>query len=110
LVAADGSAIAPERRAAMTRRTRTLWSMRLLVSSPSMSTRRTRTLWSLLGLCLLIGAVGSTFAWLTPPDHKGRAAMRELAAIADVMALLFWMLIFAVYWATHPDDDAGKPK
>ena len=72
--------------------------------------RRTRILWSLLGVCLLVGGVASIFAWIAPPDHKGRVVMRELAAVADIVAFLFWMLVFAVYWATRGVETDGQTK
>lgn len=73
-------------------------------------TKRTRVLWSLLGGCLLVGGAASMFIWLGPLDHKGRALVRELAAVSDVMAFLFWMLVFAVYWTTRDDDAGGNDK
>lgn len=29
--------------------------------------------------------------------------MSELSAFADILAILFWMLIFAIYWTRRSD-------
>ena len=68
-----------------------------------MTRRSTRVLWGLLGACLLTGAAASLVIWLGPVDPSSRAVVRELAAVADILALLFWMLVFAVYWASRGD-------
>jgi hypothetical protein len=34
-----------------------------------------------------------------PPDQPWHSALRELSTLVDVAALLFWIAIFAIYWA-----------
>ena len=75
-----------------------------------MTRRSTRVLWGLLGVCLLVGAAASLVIWLGPLDSATRTVVRELAAGADVLALLFWLLVFGVYWTGRsnrqdPPDD-----
>ncbi len=79
-----------------------------------MTRRSTRVLWGLLGACLIAGAAGSLVIWLGPPDKATRAIVYELSAAADVLALLFWLLVFGVYWTgrnnrqTPPDAPTRK--
>jgi hypothetical protein len=63
-------------------------------------TRRTvRIIWVLTGLCLLAGVVASAAIWLGAPDQPWQHAVQELSTLLDVLALLLWMGIFAIYWA-----------
>lgn len=63
-------------------------------------TRRTvRLAWAALGICLAAGAVfGMTLLW-QPSDQPWHRALQELSTLLDVAALLFWIAIFAIYWA-----------
>ena len=63
-------------------------------------TRRTiRLFWVLTGLCLIAGVLASAAVLLGAPDQPWHRALKELSTLVDVLALLFWMGIFAVYWA-----------
>ena len=63
-------------------------------------TRRTvRIIWVLTGLCLIAGVVASAAIWLGAPDQPWQHAVQELSTLLDVLALLLWMGIFAIYWA-----------
>ena len=78
-----------------------------------MTRRSTRVLWGLLGACLIVGASTSLVVWLGPADKATREAIRELSAVADVLALLFWLLVFGFYWTSRnerqkPPDDATR--
>jgi hypothetical protein len=64
-----------------------------------MSRRAVRIIWVLTGLCLAAGVVASVAIWLGPPDKPWQHALRELSTLVDVLALLLWMGIFAIYWA-----------
>ena len=63
-------------------------------------TRRTvRFFWGLTGICLLAGVLASAAVWLGAPDQPWQPAVQELSTLLDVLALLLWMGIFAIYWA-----------
>lgn len=64
-----------------------------------MSRRAVRIIWVLTGLCLAAGVIVSAVIWLGPPDRPWSQALRELSTLLDVLALLLWMGIFAIYWA-----------
>jgi hypothetical protein len=64
-----------------------------------MTRRAVRIAWVGVGLCLLVGVLSSLVIWLGPPDQPWQRAMRELSTLVDVAALLFWIAIFAIYWA-----------
>jgi hypothetical protein len=64
-----------------------------------MSRRAVRIIWVLTGLCLAAGVIASVAIWLGPPDKPWQHALRELSTLVDVLALLLWMGIFAIYWA-----------
>jgi len=64
-----------------------------------MTRRAVRIIWVLTGLCLAAGVVASLVIWLGPPDRPWSQALRELSSLVDVLALLLWMGIFAIYWA-----------
>jgi len=64
-----------------------------------MSRRAVRMAWVGVGACLLVGAVASVVMLVGPPDQPWHRAIRELSTLVDVAALLFWIAIFAIYWA-----------
>jgi hypothetical protein len=72
----------------------------------TMIRRRTRVLWALTGAFLLLGATVSVLIWLRP--NTVSAHLRELGAIFDVIALLLWMLVFAVSM-TWSSKDTSSP-
>lgn len=75
-----------------------------------MARQKTRILWGLLGICLLVGSVSSLVIWLGPQNQAARAVVRQLAAVSDILAIVFWLLVFAVYWTTHPAEGNGDTK
>ncbi len=64
-----------------------------------MTRRAVRIIWVLTGVCLAAGVIASTFIWLGAPDRPWQQALQELSTLVDVLALLLWMGIFAIYWA-----------
>ena len=64
-------------------------------------------LWALTGAFLIFGAGISLLLWLGPPQVLAHPHIRELGAIADVIAVLLWMLVFAVSM-TWGDNDTDK--
>jgi hypothetical protein len=58
-----------------------------------------RIAWAGVGLCLVVGIIASLVTLVGPPDQPWDRAMRELSTLVDVAALLFWIAIFAIYWA-----------
>lgn len=64
-----------------------------------MTRRAVRTIWALTGICLVAGVVASAAIWLGAPDQPWQRAVQELSTLLDVLALLLWMGIFAIYWA-----------
>jgi Na+-transporting NADH:ubiquinone oxidoreductase subunit NqrC len=64
-----------------------------------MTRRAVRTIWVLTGLCLVAGVIVSASLWVGAPDRPWQHAMKELSTLLDVVALLLWMGIFAIYWA-----------
>lgn len=64
-----------------------------------MTKRTVRVLWILIGFCLTVGVIAGAILWLGPPDQPWREAVRELSTLVDLLALLFWMGIFAIYLA-----------
>lgn len=64
-----------------------------------MTRRSVRIIWVLTGVCLIAGVVVSGVLLLGPPDRPWHQALRELSTLVDVLALLLWMGIFAIYWA-----------
>lgn len=64
-----------------------------------MTRRAVRLIWVLTGLCLVAGVLASGALWLGAPDQPWSHALRELSTLVDVLALLLWMGIFAIYWA-----------
>jgi hypothetical protein len=65
----------------------------------AMTRRAVRIIWILTGLCLAAGVLASVVIWLAPPDRPWNRVLRELSTLVDVLALLLWMGIFAIYWA-----------
>ncbi len=64
-----------------------------------MTRRAVRTIWVLTGICLIGGVLASVVILLGAPDRPWSQALRELSTLLDVLALLLWMGIFAIYWA-----------
>ena len=64
-----------------------------------MSRRAVRIIWVLTGPCLAFGVLASIVMLLGPPDRPWQQALRELSTLVDVLALLLWMGIFAIYWS-----------
>ncbi len=64
-----------------------------------MTRRAVRIIWVLTGVCLALGVIASTIILLGAPDRSWSQALRELSTLVDVLALLLWMGIFAIYWA-----------
>jgi hypothetical protein len=64
-----------------------------------MTRRAIRIAWVGVGLCLLIGAVASILTFVGPPDQPWHRGLRELSTLMDVAAFLFWIAVFAIYWA-----------
>ena len=64
-----------------------------------MTRRAVRIAWVGVGLCLLVGIVASLLTFVGPPDQPWKRSLRELSTLMDVAALLFWIAIFAIYWA-----------
>jgi hypothetical protein len=48
---------------------------------------------------LAVGAVAGLLTLVGPPDQPWHRSLRELSTLMDVAALLFWIAIFAIYWA-----------
>ena len=66
-----------------------------------MTRRTTRMLWGLTGVCLFVSVVISIAALFGPPEWLRAKDVRRLEVLIDVMALLFWMLIFGFYWTNR---------
>ena len=64
-----------------------------------MTRRAVRIAWVSVGICLLLGIVATVVTWIGPPDQPWHKGMREISTLLDVAALLFWIAIFAIYWA-----------
>jgi hypothetical protein len=64
-----------------------------------MTRRAVRLIWVLTGLCLIAGVLASVAILVGPPDRPWHQALRELSTLVDVLALLLWMGIFAIYWS-----------
>jgi len=63
-----------------------------------MTRRAVRIIWVLTGICLVAGVIASVVILLGAPDRPWSQALRELSTLLDVLALLLWMGIFAIYW------------
>ncbi len=64
-----------------------------------MTRRAVRFIWVLVGLCLAVGVLASVVMLVGAPDRPWQQALHELSTLIDVVALLLWMGIFAIYWA-----------
>jgi len=64
-----------------------------------MTRRTTRVLWGLVGVCLIAGAAVSLAVLVGPPEWARSRELRQLEVLLDIAAILFWMLVFAFYWA-----------
>jgi hypothetical protein len=65
----------------------------------SMTRRAVRIAWVGVGLCLAVGVIVGVITLIGPPDQPWSRSLRELSTLLDVAALLFWIAIFAIYWA-----------
>jgi hypothetical protein len=61
----------------------------------------------LTGLMLIGGLSISLMTWLGPPSILAQPHVRELGAVFDVLALLLWMLVFAIIWTWRGSHDEG---
>ena len=73
-----------------------------------MTRRAIRIAWIGVGLCLAIGVVVSVAALMGPPDQPWNRSLRELSTLLDVAALLFWIAVFAIYWARKQRNGGGS--
>ena len=64
-----------------------------------MTRRVVRIIWILVGLCLAFGVLASMVMLLGAPDRPWQQALRELSTLLDVVALLLWRGIVAIYWS-----------
>ncbi len=64
-----------------------------------MTRRAVRIAWIGVGICLVIAVIAGVLTLLGPPDQPWNRSLRELSTLMDVAALLFWIAIFAIYWA-----------
>lgn len=66
-----------------------------------MTRRTTRVLWGLIGACLIGGVIVSLSFLFGPPELASSKELRQLEVLFDVMAILFWMLVFGIYWTSR---------
>jgi hypothetical protein len=71
-----------------------------------MTRRSTRIVWGFLGICLVAGLGLSLAMIYGPPEWARSRRLHDLGAIVDIVALLFWMLVFGIYWASKDDPKA----
>ena len=64
-----------------------------------MTRRAVRIIWVLTGLCLALGVIASVIILVGDPNQPWQNNLRELSTLVDVLGLLFWIGIFAIYWA-----------
>ncbi len=64
-----------------------------------MTRRAVRIIWVLPGVCRAAGAIASVIILVGDPDKPWQHTLRELSTLVDVLALLLWIGIFAIYWA-----------
>jgi hypothetical protein len=64
-----------------------------------MTKQAVRVIWVLTGICLVAGVLISVAILMGAPDRPWQQALRELSTLLDVLALVLWMGIFAIYWA-----------
>jgi hypothetical protein len=67
--------------------------------------RAVRIAWVSVGICLALAVIAGLLAWIGPPDQPWQKAMREISTLLDVAALLFWLAIFAIFWARKRGRD-----
>ena len=67
-----------------------------------MTRRAVRIIWVLTGLCLAAGAIASVIILVGDAERPWQHNLRELTTLLDVLALLLWIGIFAIYWARRP--------
>ena len=53
----------------------------------------------------MLGIVATLVDLVGPPDQPWHKGMREISTLLDVAALLFWIAIFAIYWARKQRRD-----
>ena len=58
-----------------------------------------RFTWGLLGVCLMAGEAASLVVMRGPLERVTRTMIHDMSVAFDILALLVWMLVFAVYWA-----------
>jgi len=75
-----------------------------------MTRRAVRIIWVLTGLCLVAGAIASVIILVGDPDKPWQHNLRELSTLVDVLALLLWIGIFAIYWARRQRKQSRDPK
>ena len=75
-----------------------------------MTRRAVRIIWVLTGLCLVAGAIASVIILVGDPDKPWQHNLRELSTLVDVLALLLWIGIFAIYWARRQRRQARDQK
>ena len=75
-----------------------------------MTRRAVRIIWVLTGLCLAAGAIASVIILVGDPDKPWQHNLRELSTLVDVLALLLWIGIFAIYWARRQRKQSRDPK
>ncbi len=64
-----------------------------------MTRRVTRIAWMLTGIFLAVGAAASLVLLYGTPNRSWSQILVEISAFADIIAILFWLLIFAIYWS-----------
>ncbi len=64
-----------------------------------MTRRAARIIRVLTGLCLAAGAIASVIILVGDAERTWQHNLRELSPLVDVLALLLWIGIFAIYWA-----------
>jgi len=70
-----------------------------------MTRRAVRIAWVAVGICLGLGLLAGLLTYVGPPDQPWHKAMREVSTLLDVAAFLFWIAIFAIYWARKQRRD-----
>lgn len=70
-----------------------------------MTRRAVRIAWIGAGICLCIAVIAGVLTLIGPPDQPWNRSLRELSTLMDVAALLFWIAIFAIYWARRRSRD-----
>jgi hypothetical protein len=63
-----------------------------------MSRPTVRILWGMIGICLFVSAAISLTHVFGLPKWAPAMDLRRLEVLIDVLAVMFWMLVFAIYW------------